>query len=744
MNNSFKKKLPIDIQYLSGIGPKRAEILKSEGISSPKDLLLYFPKNYVSRNSASSLKALAVKLHAEESSLFNEKRPGAVFRNETTVIAKLKEIKEYKYGQNRIMVKYVVSDTSGGTADVLFWNYATYYLNAYKINELLTISGKPELDDFGRIQFHHPEIERFSEEDERDYSEGSILPVYRISPKMKTAHFTTKQLRKIIKTLIESELETLEESLPVHLLAKYHYPPQKEAVLSLHFPVSFDAVESARKRIKFEEIFYYELALALQRQGVKSNERAYPMIERSKLARQLYDSLPFKLTGDQKKALREIGDDMAKQEPMNRLLQGDVGSGKTIVALLSILMAIDNGCQTAFLAPTELLAEQHYHSLKRYLEGFPVNIIQLVGGQKKKVRNAALESIESGEANIIVGTHALFESEIQYNRLGLIIIDEQHRFGVEQRAALKRLSESSFSGEKLSPHILVMSATPIPRTLSMTVFGDLDVSLIKQMPANRKPIMTKVIFESRINTCYNFIRKQVAAGFQAFVVYPLVEKSEKIELKSAVEHYEYLKETIFPDLRCGLLHGQMFWYEKDEVMNDFLNKKYDILVATTVIEVGIDIPSATVMMIENAERFGLSQLHQLRGRVGRGSDQSYCMLVTKDNFQYAFRNRNTEHDEKRAAVIRLKTMENTTDGFEISEVDMQLRGPGDVLGTRQSGLPDFKHINLIEDTEIIAAARNEAFALVSKDPQLRNEENEAIRKKYLQIMEHKSCFIDVA
>jgi ATP-dependent DNA helicase RecG len=427
---------------------------------------------------------------------------------------------------------------------------------------------------------------------------------------------------------------------------------------------------------------------------------------------------------------------------MNRLLQGDVGSGKTIVALLTMLAVIDNGCQVAIMAPTELLAEQHCYSIKRFAEGLDVNIIELTGGQRKKYRREVLETIASGEANIIIGTHAMFESSVEYKNLTYIVIDEQHRFGVDQRAEFIKLSRLSLSEGK-SPHILVMSATPIPRTLSLILYGDLDVSIIRELPTNRKPIKTKIVFDSEIQKVYDFIRKHISEGEQAYIIYPLVEKSDKMELKSAVEFYEKLNNEVFPDLKCALLHGQLLWYEKEDVMNAFLNKEYDILIATTVIEVGIDVPNATVMIIEDAERFGLSQLHQLRGRVGRSEKQSYCLLVTKDKFSYELKRTYKGENEKIVAIVRLRTIEGTTDGFEIAEMDLKLRGPGDLMGTRQSGLPDFKFIDLTSDLDVITLAKKEAETLLKSDPLLQKQENKIIRY-YLQFLTNKQNYYNIA
>ena len=731
--------IPGDVQFVKGVGPKRAKALAKEGIVNPPDLLRYFPRAYIDRNAMSSLLDLARRL--KKNNLFENNDNEFNFQSEVTVIAEIADVEERRLGRNRKMLKFKLTDQSGGFAFIVFWRMTDFFKKKYKRGYTLSVSGKPELDKYGGIQFNHPEIEIIDPEDVELYKSGKILPKYRMTESMKKAGITIRLLRNIISNIIDAEIRKLDETLPPYLLEKLKLPDIQATYKNLHFPESAGLLDRSLKRMKFEEIFIYELYLALHKSRAEDTEKAPLINPKSESARKLYDSLPFSLTPDQKRVLNDIAGDFRSGRPMNRLLQGDVGSGKTIVALLAILQAIDSGNQAAFMAPTEILAEQHFNSIKKYLEDFDINIVQLVGGQKARMRREIQEKIESGEANIIVGTHAMFQSEVLYRKLGLVIIDEQHRFGVAQRAELKELGKKSFDGEDISPHILVMTATPIPRTLSMTVYGDLDVSFIKTMPKNRKPIITRVTFDSKLPEVYEFIRQHLKDGRQAYIVYPLVEKSEKMELKAATDHYEKLKDDIFPDFRCGLLHGQMFWYEKDDAMRSFLDREFDILVATTVIEVGIDVPNATIMLIENAERFGLSQLHQLRGRVGRGSEQSYCVLVTKDNFRYVKNKKNP--DDPRAAVIRLNTMEQTTDGFKISEVDMKLRGPGDMLGTKQSGMPDFEFIDLVQDGDIITYSRRLAFDLIDDDPHLRKPENLMIRKTFLKKYSEDN-FYDVA
>lgn len=445
------------------------------------------------------------------------------------------------------------------------------------------------------------------------------------------------------------------------------------------------------------------------------------------LTAKLKESLPFELTAAQDRVIQEIHNDMVQPVPMNRLLQGDVGSGKTIVALFAMLTAIENGYQCAIMAPTEILAEQHWRSIRNFLKDIPVNIRLLVGGQKKKLREDVLQDIRSGTANIVVGTHALIQEHVQFANLGFVVIDEQHRFGVSQRALLREKG-------KQNPDVLVMTATPIPRTLSLTVYGDLDVSVIDELPKNRKQIRTAVRFEKDKAKIFDFVRAEVKKGRQAYVVYPLIEESEKIDLKAATKEYEYLSGKIFPEYTLGLLHGRLSSEEKDDMMQRFKKNEIHILVATTVIEVGIDVPNATIMIIENAERFGLSQLHQLRGRVGRGAEQSYCILLTDENYtkrtlQLAA-NRAEAHREVNVTKKRLETMVETNDGFRIAEVDLELRGAGEYFGTRQSGLPGFRLANIVTDADILRVARTEAFALVERDPHLTRTENKNIRKEF--------------
>lgn len=737
------------LQYMKGIGPRRVEALAGEGILTAADILRFYPRTYIDRNSVPSLRELRNALiHAQQQDAFSE--ANMKMQGEITVVAFVGAIREKTFGKNRTMVIVELDDNSGAKAEIVFWNQAYYFKRVFETDQLLAVSGVPEYE-YGKIQFHHPEIERIEIDDAELYREGQILPKYRLSQKMKDAGLTMRVMRKLVESVIDAELPNVQETLSPELLERLNFPDLQTSVRHLHFPASPEALARARERMKFEELFFFELLLAMRHRGVKTLDKA-PVIEaKSPRARALVEQLPFQLTRAQKRVLREIAADVTHTSPMNRLLQGDVGSGKTVVALLTMLMARDSGYQSVLMAPTEILAEQHFKTISAYLQGTDTNVVQLVGSLKARARREAADAIASGKAHIIVGTHAVFQTKATYNRLGLVIIDEQHRFGVLQRAELKTKATESFaadntsaSGGELSPHILVMSATPIPRTLSMTVYGDLDVSVIDELPANRKPIITKVVFESRLPDVFEFLRKQVRKGFQAYIVYPLVEKSDKVEAKSAVEHFEHLQHAVFPDIKLGLLHGQMLWYEKEDAMKAFKNKEFDILVATTVVEVGIDVPNATVMLIENAERFGLAQLHQLRGRVGRGAEQSYCLLATKDHFKFQLGKRESEAQERKACIVRLKTMQDTTDGFAIAEVDLRLRGPGDFMGTRQSGVPEFVFTDLANDGEAISRAREEAYKLVEHDPHLRAAQNDNIRREFLRQNKRDYTLFDVA
>ena len=724
----------LPLQYVKGIGPKRAEALAKEEIVTPGDVLRRVPRGYVERSAAPTITALLTTVRTPSIWNPDADTPEHV-TGEVSLIATVSEVAEKTVGRGRKMLTATISDSSPTTARLTFWNAIGYFKKVLQPGATFVISGTPEFDSrWNQLTFVHPELERIDEEEIASFEGGGILPKYPMTQGLRNAGITMRLMRSLVEQVIEDGLRDAEEFLPEELMKRHGFMERTQAYRELHFPSSMQAVEQARRRMKFEELFEFQLFLATRNRSRKSPERGLKMDAKSPNARALVERLPFELTNAQRRVIHEIVNDMTSGVPMNRLLQGDVGSGKTIVSMLCMLNVIDNGYQTVLMAPTEILAEQHARSMAKWLEGTDLEVVQLVGGMRKKARTEALSKIASGEAHIIVGTHALFEADVEYHQLGLIVIDEQHRFGVAQRAELRRLGKRSHADDDRTPHILVMSATPIPRTLSMTLYGDLDVSIIDELPKDRIPIRTEVVFESNLPHTHQFIKEQVREGRQVYVVYPLVEKSDKLELKSAVEHHEKLQQEVFPELKVGLLHGQMLWYEKEDAMQAFLRKEYDILVATTVIEVGVDVPNATVMLIEDAERFGLSQLHQLRGRVGRGAHRSYCFLATKDHYRYHI-GKKTDPLEGAKAAVRLKTLADTTDGFKIAEVDLKLRGPGDLMGTRQSGVPEFSFADLVEDGDIVRQARQEAFDLIDHDPHLRKPEHAAVRARLIASFE---------
>jgi ATP-dependent DNA helicase RecG len=713
------------LQYIKGVGPRRAQALDKEGIRTKLDLVKWVPRSYVDRAAVPSLHALQDLLRSPTLWAGNAGEIEASAR-EVSIVATIGTAEERRIGKRRSMLTATISDWTA-TAHLVFFNAVGYFRSVLEPGKTFLVSGKPTFDGrWNRLTFTHPELERVDEEDEHQLAESGILPTYPLTQGMRQAGLTTRLMRSIVSQVIDDAVKDVAEVIAEPVLRSENLMDVGTAYRELHFPTSLQQVQRARERMKFEELYVFQMLLALRQRRRQQPELGLALQPKSPHARQLVESLPFSLTTAQKRVIHEIVEDMTSGKPMNRLLQGDVGSGKTIVSLLCMLNVVDNGYQAAIMAPTEILAEQHRRTIEKWCEGMDIVVDQLVGGQNKRTRNEVKQRIADGTTNIIVGTHALFEAQVDYHKLGLVVIDEQHRFGVAQRAELRALAVRSHGeDERRTPHILVMSATPIPRTLSMTLYGDLDVSVIDELPADRRPIRTHVVFESSLHSTFEFVREQVREGRQAYIVYPLVEKSEKIELKSAVEHYERLKTETFPDLRLGLLHGQMLWYEKEDAMKAFLNKEFDVLVATTVIEVGVDVPNATVMLIENAERFGLSQLHQLRGRVGRSSHQSYCFLATKDHFQYQLK------EDRVQAAVRLRTMEETTDGFRIAEVDLRLRGPGDLMGTRQSGLPEFAFADIVHDGPIITRARRAAYSVVDVDPHLRDPQHTALRKRLI-------------
>ena len=705
------------LQYVKGIGPKRSAALQGAGIRSVQDLLYYFPFDYLDRSQIVNIRDLPKHVDAGKPVTII----GEVYRQE------LRRSRR----SNRLVFFLTIKDDTGYLPCVWFEG-VQWFRDAFEKGELLALSAYPDFDKLGRLQFTHPEFDRLKgaeEEDEPDWGKlfntGAIIPKYRSNSELSKVGLDSRGFRRVIRSALKSQLHHIDEVLSDDVRAHANLADVRYALEQIHFPSSYEHLDVARRRLKFDELFFFQLMLAYRKRRVGGEVKGVTYTIESKLARSLAESLPFELTKAQRRVINEIAGDMRLPKPMNRLMQGDVGSGKTIVALLAMLVVVENGYQVAFMAPTEILAEQHYRTLTSYLKSLPVNVRLLIGGQKKRLREDILEDIHSGRAHIVVGTHALIEENVEFTRLGFVVIDEQHRFGVLQRAVLRE--------KGYHPDVLVMTATPIPRTLALTLYGDLDVSVIDEMPANRKPIKTAIRMEHQKEKVFQFVRAEVARGRQAYIVFPLIEESEKIDLKAATAEFEHLQSEVFPDLKLGLIHGRMKSEEKEDVMVKFKEGGIQILVSTTVIEVGIDIPRATIMIIENAERFGLSQLHQLRGRVGRDADQSYCILIADYGWfetQRRGKDAGEMKREKHDAQTRLETMVATTDGFRIAEVDLKLRGPGEFFGIRQTGFPEFRIANLVEDGEIITLARKEAFALVDSDPQLRSPSNAPIRRHF--------------
>lgn len=665
-----------DIKYLTGVGPKRKEILEKElQISTWGDLLEYYPYKYVDRSRIYRIGELRGDLPFVQ------------------LKGKILSFEEFAMGAHR---KRVVAHFSDGTGvvDLVWFRGAQYVYKTYKVNEEYIVFGRPSIYG-GRYQFAHPDIDKVTDV---QLSEMGMQPYYMTTERMKKMGLTSRSLEKLTKTLVEKLSEqTISETLPPYIIGPLHLISRTEALHKIHYPKSLEDVQRAQVRLKFEELFYVQLNILRYAHDQRRKYRGYVFTQVGSLFHFFYhNNLPFELTNAQKRVMHEIRNDMATGQQMNRLVQGDVGSGKTLVALMSMLIAIGNGFQACMMAPTEILAEQHFATIRKFLRQMPVHIELLTGIVKGKKREEILNGLLTGEVQILVGTHAVIEDNVQFSRLGLAVVDEQHRFGVAQRAKLWGKSQQP-------PHILVMTATPIPRTLAMTIYGDLDVSVIDELPPGRKPIQTIHKYDNQLTSLYQGIRQQIRQGRQVYIVFPLITESEKIDLKNLEAGYESLC-SIFPDMKLSKVHGKMKPKEKDLEMQKFSKGETQILVATTVIEVGVDVPNASVMVILDAQRFGLSQLHQLRGRVGRGADQSYCILVTNHKL--------TQETRKRIDI-----MCQTNDGFQIAEADLKLRGPGDLEGTQQSGIAfDLKIADIARDGQLIQLARDEAQKIINDDP----------------------------
>lgn len=664
-----------DVMYMKGVGPKIAYKLNKLGIYTVQDLMMYFPKKHIDYSSRTLIRNLK--------------------ENETTtVFGYIKSVSAFNTQKKLSVVKVTVADESG-RLDLSFFQAKSnrFMLERTKaqfpINAGIMLSGKVKRNNFdGKLTFDKPTYSimtgEFLEDKNSNLNIARIVPIYTVCEDL-----SIKVLRRAIFNAIQKYKDEIENVIPEFLRKKIGLLDKKIAVEQIHFPETQELLEQARFSLIFEELFLIQLKMVRLREQNAHNHSALALkIKEKGLVRQFIDGLPFELTGAQKRAVNEILNDLNSDIPMARLLQGDVGSGKTVVATIMLLAGVENGYQGALMAPTEILAQQHYNNLQQWLTPMGISVGLFLGSQGKKVREKFRTDLRNGQMNIAVGTHALIQEDVDFNNLGAIVVDEQHRFGVKQRNVLKKKSQN--------PQMLTMTATPIPRTLALTVHGDLDLTIIDELPKGRKPIKTSLVTSHR--GVYELIKSEIESGRQAYVVYPLIEESETLSAKAATIEAEKLQKEVFPQFKIGLLHGKLKNDEKEQVMSDFKNKKYDILVSTTVVEVGVDVPNATVMLIENAERFGLSQLHQLRGRVGRNSLQSYCILQTASKSQ-----------ETRE---RLKIMTETNDGFVIAEKDLQLRGPGEFLGTRQSGLPDLIISDIVRDAKILEIARNEAIDFV--------------------------------
>ncbi len=690
-----------DLQYLKGIGPQRADVLRKEGIATVHDLLYHFPHRYLDRTTVLKI----AELNTSHQDM------------EVTIIGKVLTGEYIKRGR-RGFYQLLVSDDSG-TLKCVWFNGTKYIKKIFETGDPVAISGKPEFK-YG-LQFTHPDYDRLDKQYFTSQNTARIIPLYPSSAAMKQKGLDARGLRRIMDALFSQYQLKIDDILPRPLLEEFKILPITEAFRQIHFPDDSNLLTRAKTRFKFEELFYLQLILAIKAKGIKSIHKKFSYDSAGEKLRKIYEKLPFDLTDAQKRVIKEIWKDMQRPVVMNRLLQGDVGSGKTVVALLVASISVSAGFQAALMAPTEILARQHFKTLREMGKPAGIEVTLLIGGQRKKERETVLAAIENGSSQLVVGTHALIQENVVMDKLALVIIDEQHRFGVEQRGKIIK--------KGMNPDVLVMTATPIPRTMSMTVFGDMDVSVIDEYPKGRGKVITRIVNKSRLDKVYQYTKEQIDQGSQAYIVYPLIEKSQKMDLQAAEEGYKYLTRKVFPKYEVALLHGGMKNQEKDAVMERFKIGEVQILVSTTVIEVGVDNPNATIMIIENAERFGLTQIHQLRGRIGRGGKDGVCVLV--------------ERKPSEKSQQRLKILTETTNGFEISEEDLKLRGPGELYGTKQHGFPKMRIADFVEDQKILLLARDEARKLIKDDPQLRRQHNQPLRNYLLDYYSDYLEFIDI-
>jgi len=675
--------LATPISNLKGVGTRREKALNGVGIHTVIDILHYYPRRHLDRTVILPIRNFS---------------KGDV----VTLVGKVETYGEKPTRRGK-MFQVIVSDGTG-LLTLNWFNGIRYIKTLFKIGDKIAIHGK--VDFYGGFTITHPEFDILDKEDD-PVSKGKVIPLYSLTQDMKSAGLDQRTLRNIVKDIL-AERPVIRDYFSEKMLDQHDLIPLERALKKIHFSNGIGELNQATLRLKFDEHFFLQLLMALRRRSLQFSG-ATPLSDIGPYFKLISNGLDFELTDAQKRVIKEIHSDLKLKSPMNRLLQGDVGSGKTIVAILTAALAVGNGAQAAVMAPTEILATQHYHSFQIELDKAKIPCALLVGNMKKSERTPILEGLKSGKIPIIIGTHALIQNDVEFQKLGLVIVDEQHRFGVNQRATLLEKGDH--------PHFLAMTATPIPRTLSITYHGDMACSIIDEMPANRIPVVTKVVEPSRLSNVYNFIKDEVKAGRQCMIIYPLVEESEKSDLAAATEAFEDLDKTIFPKLNVGLVHGRMKQEEKDDTMDQFAANEISILVSTTVVEVGVNIPNATVMVVEHAERFGLTQLHQLRGRVGRGAEKSYCVLVK----------RNTTD----SSGTRLNIMEETTDGFVIADEDLKFRGPGEFFGLKQSGFFKYKIANMVTDGDIIRKARQAAFELVENDPILIQDNHQLLRQTFI-------------
>jgi ATP-dependent DNA helicase RecG len=685
------------IEYLKGVGTQKADLLNKElKIIDYKSLIQYFPFRHEDRTKIYTI---------------NELTPDMPYVQLRGKVMQMEVIGED--AKKRLMGHFV--DNEGNTMQLLWFQGVSWVMKTLKVETEYLVFGVPQFYN-GRYSIVHPELELFTSAEEQT---GFLQPIYNLTEKLKKRFITNKVLATLVRNLINIGYNHIEENLPAWIIQKYRFASRQNAIYQIHFPQSPEWLNHAKRRLKFEELFFIQLRL-LKQNKVQKIQNAGLICEKLDLLNEFYDKyLPFDLTNAQKRVCKEVHQDMVSGRQMNRLIQGDVGSGKTMVAFICMLMVVSNGSQACMVAPTEILAEQHYEGLKIFADKLGITIDLLTGSTRQRDRRVMHERLMNGNLNILIGTHALFEDKVQFENLGLCVIDEQHRFGVQQRAKLWQ------KNPVLAPHILVMTATPIPRTLAMTLYGDLDVSIIDELPAGRKPIITAHRYDSNRLRVFEFMREELKKGRQIYIVYPLIEESEKLSYKNIMDGYESISRA-FPEYHISMVHGQLSSVDKDFEMQRFKNMETQIMVATTVIEVGVNVPNASVMVIENAEKFGLSQLHQLRGRVGRGGEQSYCILMTEVKLSADAR-------------VRLQTMERTNNGFEIADVDLSLRGAGDIAGTQQSGVIDLVIADLAKDAIILQEARKTADEILEKDTYLESEENIPI-KNYIANYQKQASF----